>query len=503
MSRIQGLKKDIRPILQNRRNSDSNLRPASPSPKTGALSRSPVLNERFNKYRSSTSRSNIDIGPPKPAQKLKRTASETKTVYEELTHTQIFTENSNTESGGENSPRFYTEDTKTLVSSKSETDCRVFDSEDEMTQAVIYLGYSKAHNLDPPDTYTHHPVEPITVFSQFSPDSIPKPTENALVINIIPPFKEVLLPKPFEEIGSPIITEYSPIKKPAIHILSQKPILNCSKYPRVPRFKQVNLEDLAKVYQLPELSDSSYVPYSQLTDDRLITTSDLFRTQEEELSQSNSFDYSDSQSSPDNAGSARLLEKTNIIVRGEVLSFSPSRSSTPGRTVYESSCINLVPTDEENTDYLRRSSFLSNVSICTEIENVMSFDEFMSQISPKNAFSKSNLPFKNSTMNKTTVVKGSKLTKQLIKEQTNSQKLDINKIKQDALEKERNQQIRKDAAIKLQALIRGFLCKQKLKKLISIQKERIKQYKLNRITDRIKQSFAIQRIVKACTVILT
>jgi len=502
LSRIQGLKKDFRPILQNRRNSESSLRPASPSPKTGALSKSPVLNERFNKYRSSTARSKCGIGPPAPAQKLNRTASETNTACEELVHTQIYTENSNTESGGEHSPRFYTEDTRTLISSRSETDCKIIDSEEEVTQNVSFLEYSKAQ-ISTDDTQCYHSVPAPSILINFPEHQPLYPGQTVPISNSSQPCATLPLSKPFVEIGPATITEYTPMKKPAIHILSQKPILNSVKYPRVPRFKQVNLEELAKVYQLPELSESSFVPISQMTDDRLITTSDLFRTHEEELSHSNSFDYSDSQSSPDYVDSARLLEKNNMIYKGEVFSLSPSRASSTMRSMDMSSCINLVPTDEETAEHLRRSSFLSNVSMFTEVENVLSFDEFMSQISPKNSFSKTYLPFKANLVNKSTLSKAATISQQPSKTSNHSQKLDINKIKQVALEKERNLQMRKDAATKLQALIRGFLAKQKFKQLLSRRNERILIYRLDKIMSRIQQSFAIQRIVKACTVTYT
>ena len=497
------MKKDFRPILQSRRNSESSSRPASPSPKTGALSKSPVLNERFNKYRSSTARSKCGKGPPAPAQKLNRTASETNTVCEELSRTQIYTENSNTESGGEHSPRFYTEDTKTLISSRSEADCKAFDSEEEVTQTVSFLGYSKAQISTDIDTQFYHSVPAPSILLNFPEHQPLHPSQTAQISNFSQPSQTLPPSKPFIEVGPATITEYTPMKKPAIHILSQKPILNSSKYPRVPRLKQVNLEELAKIYQLPELSDSSFVPISQLTDDRLITTSDLFRTQEEELSQSNSFDYSDSQSSPDYVESSRLLEKTNMIYKGEVFSLSPSRASSTMRSIDMSSCINLVPTDEETAENLRRSSFLSNFSICTEVENVLSFDEFMSQISPKNSFSKTNLPFKVNLVNKSDKSKASTISKQPSKVSNTNQKFDINKIKQVALEKERNLQMRKDAATKIQALIRGFLAKQKLKMLFSQKNDRILLYRLDEIMSRIKQSFAIQRIGKACTVTLT
>lgn len=477
------------PVLHNRRNSASNLRPASPSPKIGVLSRSPVLNERFSKYRSSTASSNIDKGPPKPVQNLNQTAYETNSACEELTRSDLITENSNTESERENSPRFYTEDTKTLLSKKSESDCIVLDPEDELTQPVIYLGYLDAQNQDHMNT---HSIKHTQVLS----DQTPQDIKSALYIDLHTQFPQTKQPKPFKEISSSIITEFIPIKKPAIHILSQKQILNCSKYPPVPKFKHLNLEDLPKAYQLSDLSDSSNVPYSQITDDKLSTTTELYRTHEEKLLQSNIFDYSDSQSSIDYMESSRFIDK-NSIVKGDVLSFTANRNPRTVNTVEKSLCINLEHTDEKTTENPQNSLFLLNTWICTEIKNGLSFDEFMSEISPKNVISKHNLSFTSNIMNKTTA---SKLTKQLSKDQPKSQRLDINKIKQVALEKERNLKIRKEAVIRLQTLIRGFLAKQKFKRLISEHKEKICFYKLNRITYRIKQSFARPRIVKACTV---
>lgn len=178
------------------------------------------------------------------------------------------------------------------------------------------------------------------------------------------------------------------------------------------------------------------------------------------------------------APSQKPIEKRNLNVEKSIdLSVSASNIKTSPKL---SSSPQNLPTAQDKTKInANKRNFESSPT-----QSILSFDQFMSQIDPKASY-RSTSSMSNSYYNQSP-----KANTQSISSNQSKPITKYEQIKQQALEKEKIMVKRKKSVIKIQALVRGWICRKRVSVIKKRYLESQRRVKIRAVAERIKRSWA-------------